>query len=346
MNYFALTTRGLEKFAEHEITQKLIGSKIKNVSYRKVIFSFDGGYKKILNLRAIEDVFYFIGTLENIKHTKCSLNDLVNKICLLDFHKALNFISNFRQDKIKEFSISSSSIGKRNYSYIEVKENLSKRLEKILKLQYEDERHSDFDIRIFIEHDVAIVGIRLGNKPLYRRSYKIKTTKATLQADIAYVMSEIAEIKKDNIILDPMCGSGTILIESSTFNPKKIIGSDINKEALEASKINIENFNSNLQIDLNNWDSESLPIDDNSIDKIICNLPFGKQIKINSMDLFYLKITSEFNRVLKKDGLIILLTSNPEILKDAIRKNRLILKNEFEISVNGEIADICVIGKP
>ena len=218
MDYFTLTTRGLEEFAKNEIELKLANSKIKNISYRKVIFSFDGDCKEILKLRSVEDVFYFLGEIENVGHSKDSLNDLTDRICKLDFQKAVDVISNIRSANVNEFSISSSSVGKRNYSYIEVKENLSEKLKNILKLKYDNEKHEFFDIRIFIEHDKALVGVRLGNKPLHRRSYKVETPKATLQADIAYAMSLLAEITADDIVLDPMCGSGTILIESSTFN--------------------------------------------------------------------------------------------------------------------------------
>lgn len=345
MDYFALTTRGLEEFAKNEIELKFANSKIKNTSYRKVIFFFDGDCNEILNLRSVEDVFYFLGEIENVGHSKDSLNDLTDRICKLNFHKALDIISNIREANVHEFSISSSSVGKRNYSYIEVKENLSEKLKNILKLKYDNEKHEAFDIRIFIEHDTALVGVRLGKKPLHRRNYKIETTKATLQADIAYVMSALAEITTHDIVLDPMCGSGTILIESSTFSPKSILGGDINSEAVNIAQKNIRAFNSNLDVEVKEWDANNLPLGDSSVDKIICNLPFGKQIKVSSISDFYLKIIAEFYRLIKNDGKIILLTSNLEELNNATLKNNLVLQSKYEITLNGEVAYICVFNK-
>ncbi|MDO8676428.1 MAG: methyltransferase domain-containing protein [Candidatus Azambacteria bacterium] len=345
MDYFTLTTRGLEEFAKKEIELKLANSKIKNISYRKVIFSFDGDCKEILKLRSVEDVFYFLGEIENVGHAKDSLNDLTDRICKLDFQKALDVISNIRSANVNEFSISSSSVGKRNYSYIEVKENLGEKLKNILKLKYDNEKHEIFDIRIFIEHDKALVGVRLGNKPLHRRSYKVETTKATLQADIAYAMSVLAEITTEDIVLDPMCGSGTILIESSTFNPKSIFGGDINSEAVNIAQKNIKAFNSNLDVEVREWNANKLPFDDSSVNKIIYNLPFGKQIEVGSISDFYLKVIAEFYRVIKNSGKIILLTSNLEELTDVISQNKLVLHTKHEISLNGEIAYIFVIQK-
>lgn len=345
MDYFALTTRGLEEFAKKEIELELANSKIKNISYRKVIFSFDGDCKEILKLRSVEDVFYFLDEIENVGHTKESLNDVTDRICAFDFKKALDVISNIRGANVNEFSISSSSVGKRNYSYIEVKESLSEKLKNILKLKYENEKHEIFDIRIFIEHDKALVGVRLGNKPMHRRSYKVETTKATLQADIAYAMSVLAEITIDDIVLDPMCGSGTILIESSRFNPKRILGGDIHIEAVNVAQKNIEAFNPNLNIKVREWNAHTLPFDNNSIDKIICNVPFGKQIEVGSIGDFYLKVIAEFSRVIKNSGKIILLTSNLKELIDAISQNKLIRESTYEISLNGEIAYICIFEK-
>jgi len=345
MDYFALTTRGLEEFAKNEIELKLANSKIKNTSYRKVIFFFDGDCKEVLKLRSVEDVFYFLGEIENVGHTKDSLDDLTNRICKLDFQKALDVISNIHGANVDEFSISSSSVGKRNYSYIEVKENLNEKLRDILKLKYDDEKHVVFDIRIFIEHNKALVGIRLGNKPLHRRSYKVETTKATLQADIAYAMSTLAEITIDDIVLDPMCGSGTILIESSTFNPKSIFGGDINSEAVNIAQKNIKTFNSSLDVKVKEWNANKLPFDDSSMNKVICNLPFGKQIEIDSISGFYLQVITEFNRVIKNSGKMILLTSNPKELTDAVSQNKLTSQSKYEISLNGKIAYIFVIQK-
>jgi len=345
MEYFSTTTRGLEEFSKNEIIFILVNSKIKNISYRKVIFSFDGDLKEIFKLSSVEDVFCLLGEIHNVGHTKDSLNILTDRICELDFKKHLNIISKIRKTKVNEFSISSSSVGKRNYSYVEVKENLSKKLKNKLELKYKDEKHDIFDIRIFIEHNKALVGVRLNDKPLHRRSYKIKTSKATLQADVAYVMSILAEINKDDIILDPMCGSGTILIESSIFKPKNILGGDINNETVSIAQKNIEFFNPLLDIKVKEWDARKLPFKENSINKIICNLPFGKQIEVGLINDFYLKTIEEFLRVIKINGKIILLTSNFEELNNIIKQKKLNIKSKHEISLNGKIACIYVIQK-
>lgn len=70
--------------------------------------------------------------------------------------------------------------------------------------------------------------MRIGIRTLHRRNYKQNTTLGSLKSNTAYSLAQIAEIKTNAIVLDPMCGSGTILIEASNFNPLKIIGGDVN----------------------------------------------------------------------------------------------------------------------
>ncbi len=338
--YLALTSRGLEQIAKSEIENKLSDVKVEEVSYRKVVFFYDGDIESVTQLRSIEDAFISIGKLDNIGHTRDMLERLTDNIANLDYAPAINLISKLRD--LKEFSISSSSVGKRNYTYIEVKDSLSKKLSNKLSFVYDNEKHSVFDIRVFLEHSVAFVAVRIGEKPLHRRPYKLETTKATLRADIAYCMAYLAGIKIEDVVLDPMCGSGSILFEASTFKPKVLLGGDINPEAVEASRKNLEEIKQNLKVELAEWDATKLPLKTESVDKIICNLPFGKQIEIMdvSISVFYDSIAKEFKRVLKDNGRMVLLTSNQTELEKSISKEGLTVENMLETNLNGVVAKI------
>jgi tRNA (guanine6-N2)-methyltransferase len=345
MKYMVITTRGFEDIAEQDILNKLSDVEIIEKSYRKIIFSYNNSIESILQIRSVEDAFLFIGKLTSIGHTRNDLPDLVSKISSLDFLSAKDIIQTLRTKPLENFSISSSSVGKRNYSYIEVKDHLHSILESKTNLKYENELHQQFDIRIFLEHDVAYVGVRLAEAPLHRRAYKLSTTKATLRADIAYNMCLLADISGKDTVLDPMCGSGTILIEAAVFKPKSLLGGDINSEAVTATESNSKAFDPNLKIDLQVWDAHTLPLQDNSVDKIICNLPFGKQIEVENIEEFYKAIFQEFNRVLKPKGKIVILTSYDKItellnLFSVVRVNEI-----YETNINGEVAQLLVLDK-
>jgi 23S rRNA G2445 N2-methylase RlmL len=343
MKYMVITTRGFEDIIEQDLNTKLSDLQIIEKSYRKIIFSYEGSIKNILEIRSIEDAFLFIAKLDSIGHTRNDLPDLIKKISGLDFSIAKESLQKIRPESISQFSISSSSVGKRNYSYIEVKDGLSKILAAKLDLTYENELHQQFDIRVFLEHESAYIGVRLGNTPLHRRPYKTSTTKATLRADIAYCMALLSEISHKDTVLDPMCGSGTILIESSIFEPKMLIGGDINPDALEATKANVNSFDTSLDIQLKLWDSTSLPLQDNSVNKIICNLPFGKQIEVEDIDQFYQEVFQEFIRVTKSNGKIVILTSYTKTIELIHTCPEIHIKQTFETNLNGEVAQLIVL---
>ncbi len=60
-----------------------------------------------------------------------------------------------------------------------------------------------------------------------------------LPPKLAQIMINLARAKKDEIICDPFCGSGTILTEGLLMGYKKLLGSDISKKALDDTKENI-----------------------------------------------------------------------------------------------------------
>lgn len=57
---------------------------------------------------------------------------------------------------------------------------------------------------------------------------------------LAKIMINLADAQADKILLDPFCGSGTILQEAILLGYKNIIGCDISKRAVEDTKKNLE----------------------------------------------------------------------------------------------------------
>ncbi|MBU1149254.1 hypothetical protein KKI23_04150, partial [Patescibacteria group bacterium] len=57
---------------------------------------------------------------------------------------------------------------------------------------------------------------------------------------LAKIMINLAGIKKTDSLLDPFCGSGTILQEAMLLGYRQIIGSDISDKAVRDSKNNID----------------------------------------------------------------------------------------------------------
>jgi len=130
------------------------------------------------------------------------------------------------------------------------------------------------------------------------------------------------EIKRGygEVILDPFCGSGTILTEAMLMGYKNLIGSDISPKAINDTKTNIAWINNNFQLKITNYelfnkDTKQLSrfIKPNSIDAIITEPYLGPQrgkVKINEvvreLNNLYSQSLAEFAKVLKPNGQVVM----------------------------------------
>jgi putative N6-adenine-specific DNA methylase len=66
-----------------------------------------------------------------------------------------------------------------------------------------------------LEDDVCTVSIDTSGEALYKRGVKTKSTEAPLRENFAAAI--LFALKKTTNLMDPMCGSGTFLLEAKTF---------------------------------------------------------------------------------------------------------------------------------
>lgn len=79
----------------------------------------------------------------------------------------------------------------------------------------------DLRINVYLKHNQAIVSIDLSGESLHKRGYRVETTPAPLKEHLAAAILMSAEwprlAKQGWGLIDPMCGSGTFLIEAATI---------------------------------------------------------------------------------------------------------------------------------
>ena len=78
-----------------------------------------------------------------------------------------------------------------------------------------EEKGEVYPIHIFLMKDDVEVTIDTTGPALHKRGYRERSGTAPLRETIAACMVMLTPWKKDRILLDPMCGSGTILIEAA-----------------------------------------------------------------------------------------------------------------------------------
>eukprot|EP00055_Hartaetosiga_balthica_P005965 m.18265 g.18265 ORF g.18265 m.18265 type:complete len:461 (+) comp4938_c0_seq1:94-1476(+) len=126
------------------------------------------------------------------------------------------------------------------------------------------------------------------------------------------------------VVLDPMCGKGALLLEAHRCGGGNAIflGSDTSNAQLRSAVHNVVTTHTSSHIQLMKSDATNLPLFDNFVDVIICDLPFGKKFgSIHNNKTLYPKLMAEFCRVLKKPPSHPTNTSSPSSISPSIRSS-------------------------
>jgi 23S rRNA G2445 N2-methylase RlmL len=195
--------------------------------------------------------------------------------------------------------------------------------------------------------DKVVLGLRLSDERMRHREYKHEHLPASLRPTLAYALVWLSKIEATDTFLDPMCGAGTILIERAQAGRyAQIYGGDLRPEAVSAALTNIGNKYKPIAVQ--EWDARDLPFGSQSIDKIVSNLPFGKQIgSPEENQELYGSFLGETSRVLKAGGRAVFLTSEGVLFKKRLGRQRelKIVREERNIKVLGCLATIFVLEK-
>jgi len=157
---------------------------------------------------------------------------------------------------------------------------------------------------------------------------------------VAAALASLVGVRPGMKVLDPCCGAGTILIEAQ-FHQAEIWGGDIDLQAVRAARQNAAE--ANAPVGLQCWDACSLPIADESVDRVISNLPWGRAVRTpGSLKILYAGIGTEIERVLIPGGQVAILTNQP----DLVQIEGLKFETRIEISLFGQTPTILIWRKP
>jgi len=144
-----------------------------------------------------------------------------------------------------------------------------------------------------------------------------------LPTKLAKIMINLARVETGAVILDPFCGSGTILTEALALGYTNLIGSDISAKAVSDSQENLQWLTEELgikdyelRIFENDVKSLALKIKDQSVEAIVTEPYLGQPIKGNEnestikkiiagLDDLYLASFQEFKKIIKSGGCLV-----------------------------------------
>ena len=189
-----------------------------------------------------------------------------------------------------------------------------------------------------------ICGVRLSDASMRHRPYQKVHLPAALRPSMAAALAWLTNPQPNEIFLDPMCGSGTVLIERALMQRYRLlIGGDIHTQALDAASANIGPKHKPRH--LLQWDAAKLPLATGTVDKVACNLPFGKKVRIAvEPRLLYTHMLGELARVLRPGGIAVLLAGQRGPLMSALRDSGgLVAGRRYGVYILGEAACIHVL---
>ena len=222
-----------------------------------------------------------------------------------------------------EFPISkASSIKSKLYSIPDIQSIVKKAVVESLKKSYLEtgmikEDKEKYPIYVFIHKDKVTLTIDTSGTALHKRGYREKANKAPIRETLAAAIMELVPWRPGRTLIDPMCGSGTLLIEAAmkginmapglnrefisekwrTMDKKiwwdvrreaydqinndvefKIYGYDIDEEALEIARENAEIAGVEDYIVFENRNALDLTSDE-EYGFIVTNPPYGERLE-------------------------------------------------------------------
>jgi tRNA (guanine6-N2)-methyltransferase len=218
---------------------------------------------------------------------------------------------------------------------------------------------------------------------------------------VAEVLVRLAKIQPGQHVVDPFCGTGTILLAVRRRTPTaRATGIDHNPHALHIAAANTLRSASNKVlgvasdgalgvapdnalgtaadrvlgvaagnalgaasddalgvsadralpgggIELVRGAAEALPLAGGSVDRVVANLPFGKQVGSHRANrTLYPAVLDEIDRVLAGDGRAVLLTEDKRLLHSAIERNgRLKIVRQRLLRYNGATPTAYVLAR-
>lgn len=198
---------GLEAVLKREIID--LGYEIAEVEDGRVTFygDWDAVCRANIFLRTAERVLLKMGSFHAV-----SFEELFEETKALPWEKYIPKNGKFWVAK-------AASVKSKLYSPSDIqsimKKAMVKRLSEHYHIEWFAEDGASYPVRVFLKKDTVTVGIDTSGVSLHKRGYREVSGKAPITETLACALIMLTPWKKDRILVDPFCGSGTFLIEAA-----------------------------------------------------------------------------------------------------------------------------------
>ncbi len=206
LEIIATSTFGMEAVVKKEINN--LGYEITEVKNGRITFQGD--------LKAVAEANLWLRTAERVLIK-------MGEFDAEDFDKLYDGVKEIDWPKwlpdSAEFPVSGKSIDSKLSSVPACQSVVKKAVVDRMKQEYGDKWFAEngplFPIEVALYKDKALLTIDSSGTGLHKRGYRSLSVTAPIQETIAAGMIYLSRWDKDRILIDPFCGSGTILIEAA-----------------------------------------------------------------------------------------------------------------------------------
>ncbi|SEG02116.1 N2-methylguanosine tRNA methyltransferase [Halobellus limi] len=148
----------------------------------------------------------------------------------------------------------------------------------------------DHELRVCFSEDVCLLGwavaerdAAFGSRTPTDRPFFQPGSMAPMDAR-AYVNLAAGPSLPDATVLDPMCGTGGLLIEAGLVGAR-VVGSDAQWKMTRGAAENLDHYLPDSRWDVVRGDATELPFADDVADAVVFDAPYGRQSKIAGHEL-------------------------------------------------------------
>ena len=180
-------------------------------------------------------------------------------------------------------------------------------------------------LELDVIEDKLYFGVSLtGERSLHRRGMRVYDHPAALKPTLAYVMLRLASARDGEVIVDPMCGSGTVAIEAAYLYPTShIVCMDKNPRHVRGAMMNAEAARVRGRIEFIAGDAREMDeiLGESTIDIVVTNPPYGLRLgDPRSVRSLYKSFIGALYRALRPQGRAVIITTEAEYTRRRARE--------------------------
>ncbi|MBI2671357.1 hypothetical protein HYX16_00315 [Candidatus Woesearchaeota archaeon] len=306
MSYIAVCLKGLEEVAENETKgKKIIDGRIKFSQKPK-------NFKSISTIYSLKKQF--------------------------KFKKQEDILKEFKKLKLKvkkSFKVNCNREGKHKFKSVDV--------EKLIGIYLQKQNHKlDFKnpgtvIYVDIINNECLIGL-LEKDSLQKRNYRIKLNPETLNPCIAFAALKLINYKKNDILVDPFCRDGILVIEAALLKNGKVYGFD---RSIRHSRINSKIAKVKIELSQDELDWLDTKFKKSSV-KVATFIPcVSKNNKETDIRRIYSELMHQMDFITKDYASIIV--KKPDLIKSYIHNFN--IERELIITKGDDTYSILILKK-